>query len=628
MQDIYTYINRFQYISFDIFDTILKRGVKSPTAVFDIVENFYNDENEVKIYHFKEKRVLAEKKARKRGLNEDVFLTDIYSYLNLDKEKKEQLMELECYVEMLNCYPNKAIIQLYKKCLDCNKFIIITSDMYLNKKVIQRILCRMGVSKYNKLYISSDIGLTKRSGHLYKYILDDLRISENEMLHIGNDKITDYIAPQKYGIAAYLIKEPEKAINYWGKYKKDIALEHMATCINSLDSRNKTTAYALGYELIGPFLYQFCMWLHNEDKIQEFDKIVFIAREGYLPYLIYKEIYQEDKEKIYYLKINRNTLRLPVLNKNCNIENFISYINEYKECTVLHLCEMLFLEIESIELKALLDKYNYTLQTVLIKNKVVKDQKSIEFYNECIAIVKEEINKQDLLLKKYMEQNHIQGKVAMVNNSMHGSAQSYLQELFTNIEFWGIHFILSREGKKRIKDKCSVWFDYQGDQFRKSLFCRNSLIFEHLLFEDNGTAKFYNEINGEIFGVCEKHNEERKNDFLMKELRQGAIDFSVHFYHMLPMEVVSKENLKAISKFLCYPQKKDALTIGSLYDKDYDGVGQLASEEHATTKDIFTLFKKKKASWKQGLLTIRNSQILLILYNFYLRIEIKKKFFV
>ena len=50
----------FEYVSFDIFDTLLFRTVLSPEDVFDSVQYIYNNKHDNKIRNFKETRIRYE----------------------------------------------------------------------------------------------------------------------------------------------------------------------------------------------------------------------------------------------------------------------------------------------------------------------------------------------------------------------------------------------------------------------------------------------------------------------------------------------------------------------------------------------------------------------------------------
>ena len=62
-------LHKYEYISFDIFDTLVKRDLERPADVFLVVEKKYQMQTGMAIDGFAEKRITAEKKARKlRGI--------------------------------------------------------------------------------------------------------------------------------------------------------------------------------------------------------------------------------------------------------------------------------------------------------------------------------------------------------------------------------------------------------------------------------------------------------------------------------------------------------------------------------------------------------------------------------
>lgn len=627
LQIINNRIKGYKYISFDIFDTLLYRSVSNPKAIFELVEYNYNIVNEDKIRFFKYKRAMAEKKARDATNKEDITLDDIYFFLDYEENIKDKLKKMECDIEIKSCFVNTYVYEIFEKCKSDNKTVIITSDMYLPPKVIKAMLNKQNIIGYKKLYISSEVGLTKRSGNLYKYILNDLKISEKEIFHIGNDKVTDYESAQKKGIASYIIEEFPLINNYWGSYKKNIALNHMLSCQENIDLANKSVPYLLGNTLVGPFIVQFCIWLHNEDQVNNFKNIVFVAREGYLIYLIYQKLFPEDSFKIKYLKINRNTLRLPILYKNSDLRQFVMLMSDFKEYTIKQICEMLLLDTSSKEVINLLEKYNFGLDKLILVKTMMNDNKFEKFYHDCINLARPELNRQYNLLCKYIKQHNLDGKVALVNNSMHGSAQSYLQILLEDKVFWGIHFVLTKKAKQKLKNHCSIWFESKCSQFNKRIFSRNSLLFEHLLFEDCGTAKYYDEIDDQVIEVCEDLDEESKNFIIMEEIRNGAISFTELYQSLIPILLPAKTCLNAMIRFIKKPRIEDAIEIGKIYDKDFNGVGQLVNNDEFAQKKIYKLIKPDKAVWIQGILTINKKRKFLILYNAYLHLEMIKRIF-
>lgn len=154
-------IEKYDIVSFDIFDTLLKRNVKKPTDVFEYIEKKNNKTG------FCEQRIAAEKRARTKKNGVEVTLSDIYAEMPYDFSSEE----LEAEGELL--IANDWILPVYKHALK-SKRVIITSDMYLPEEFICQILEREGLGGYEKLYLSSSVGKTKYSGELFELIIGEL----------------------------------------------------------------------------------------------------------------------------------------------------------------------------------------------------------------------------------------------------------------------------------------------------------------------------------------------------------------------------------------------------------------------------------------------------------------------
>ena len=82
-------IDGHDVISFDIFDTLIKRNCYKPTDIFEIVEIQYNQTNKNnKIQDFKNIRINAEKNARNKNKNsEDITIDEIYDEININTKQ-------------------------------------------------------------------------------------------------------------------------------------------------------------------------------------------------------------------------------------------------------------------------------------------------------------------------------------------------------------------------------------------------------------------------------------------------------------------------------------------------------------------------------------------------------------
>lgn len=86
--------------------------------------------------------------------------------------------------------------------------------MYLSRETINKILEKNGYIDNEKLYLSSEIKLSKSRGDLFKYVLNDLKIESMQMLHIGDNYRPDVEIPRKLKInSMHLPKATDVAQN-------------------------------------------------------------------------------------------------------------------------------------------------------------------------------------------------------------------------------------------------------------------------------------------------------------------------------------------------------------------------------------------------------------------------------
>lgn len=84
-----------------------------------------------------------------------------------------------------------------------NQKVFISSDFEYGSDFLKEILRLKGVETNLNFYVSSELNYSKSSGALYEYIQ---RRGYKEILHIGDNKLSDYLMPQKYNLKAFLVK--------------------------------------------------------------------------------------------------------------------------------------------------------------------------------------------------------------------------------------------------------------------------------------------------------------------------------------------------------------------------------------------------------------------------------------
>lgn len=130
------YIDRCEVVSFDVFDTLIKRNVRTPKDVFSLVEREALKRFGVFMEGFRDKRVCAERTARELSDREEISFGEIYDQLPYEEEIKSSLSQLELEMEYALTTVNLEIKEVYKYAIDRGKEVIIVSDMYLDRALL------------------------------------------------------------------------------------------------------------------------------------------------------------------------------------------------------------------------------------------------------------------------------------------------------------------------------------------------------------------------------------------------------------------------------------------------------------------------------------------------------------
>lgn len=305
--------------SYDIFDTCLLRKCGTPENFFDVLSwkvfrELPTESERQEFIHF---RLESEAELNNTG---NATLTKIYEnlqYRNLKLKDYHTLyqLELECEKEML-----VPIISI-KDELDCHHQegdrIIFISDMYLPTDFLQERLSEFGLYEDGDgLYVSGDIGKSKVTGELYKYISNIESIKYKDWTHCGDNLMADIQVPSKLGIRT-------KKVNYNFSYyqtswiKTDLSTKYKTKCIaaglsKSILYSNRINSHThFVVDIIAPFYSSWTYRIFNDAQSKNIKRLYFCARDGYQQYKIAQVIQERLFPKItcHYLYISRQSIK-------------------------------------------------------------------------------------------------------------------------------------------------------------------------------------------------------------------------------------------------------------------------------------------------------------------------------
>lgn len=614
-------IENFEVISFDIFDTLVYRSFMTPQDVFSAVEYKYKEEAGIDLKNFRKDRIEAEEKTRRESHKEDVTLDDIYN--NISITNKESIKKIECEIEITTAQPNINVVNFLKQCRDQDKRIIIVTDMYLPREVIIQLLQNCGVSTglYERLYISGEDGLTKYTGHLYQHVLKDIKISPQKILHIGDNVRNDYRNAKQYGINSFLIERQSRKLPHWNifQYEETLESNHIKKFILNSYYNKSNPLDEIGYNILGPILYSYCLWLHQIHKTTKDSAIIFLSREGYLIHKAYSVMFPNDSDK-FYLEINRNTLLWPMLFIDSSFSSFLKNIpNEKKHITIRYIFNKLLgnkkNNINHFNKDGLLDyDTDYTPEELL------NNSDFIETYNRIVNKQKKEYENQYNLLIEYMHDVLTYNTLILVNNSMTASAQIKLNKILSfsglNNKIINLHFIRD----KKISDRrllYRIWFEEKCPEISKAIFFAACIIFETMLFPDAGTALYYySKDEGKILVKNDEVDNIQDSIQQIQRLQNHSIRFIKDYLDHFPMPLSADVCLRIWCDFIKKPSYFEAEAFSRIFDKDDGNIKPFVKKYRliCINKEIH------RSWWPQGSFVYSHHPALANIYNliFYL----------
>lgn len=358
---IFKAIEAHEFISLDIFDTLVFRLTHHPADVFSMMHSASRKKLGLQIDDLAAMRVRAEDKARlaSRAQGKDeVCLEEIYhelrSSINLNEQDTSSLMELEMELELgfirLTQF-GRSVIEY--AAANPEKRFILTSDMYLDRIFIDRVLDNLGINFHETLLLSSEVGRTKHHGELYYDVIDHFGCQPKEILHIGDNFEADIKRSNSLGLRGCHI-EPSRSVfsdpdvwsetrlfstNYGPKvlfnaiFAEQSGVSEFKNWHETLDRSPQKYQDAIGSLVFAPLLVSLCIWLKETLEHQNVSKINFLARDGQIVYRVFKLLYG-DQFDVGYISASRRMLTLPftILNSE-EIRNF--HVDKFEQAQIL-----------------------------------------------------------------------------------------------------------------------------------------------------------------------------------------------------------------------------------------------------------------------------------------------------
>lgn len=606
-------------ISFDIFDTLFFRKCLLPENIFEIIGN----NKYVKKYFdtastFKKYRIYAEKNARiTHKYKQDITLDEIYEELAIPKRIKNKIKQIELDIEKEFLVVNYDLEQWIELAIKKDKKVILISDMYMNQEQLKYICLNKlkNSEKISKIYVSNEYKLTKAKGDLFLKVLEKENIKCNELLHIGDNKISDNLVPNTLNINTLYYgfsQNQEMALDYERTYiNKDILngnnVRKLAMMRNPYEEEFESFYFNFGASIFGPLFFEFSHWLNDLSNDNQIEQYNFIMREGFIFEKFFKKLFPEKKTNLIYASRNST---FPIL---LNLENMSSILlGTQRVFSIDDLYESLQVDIKNSEI-------------LTYKNELLSKANLIKINNNNLheIIIEDLISRKDEIMDKNTEQKEfiidyfsnfdINKKSMFIDFGAGGTIFNRIKEILPKKtpNIFTLFYQNERGYKLQFGNRTFSFFPYtkESSKFIETI-ARSPEVFEILLNLDLETTINYSKIQDKIIPntflpSCNKDTINKiKNSFL-----EGISCFfdTVKLYNLDKKTYDKKFLMQLMSRVINLPTKYEVKQFGSLENDEGNGTAniyKIVDEEKIAIIEDFGLekmyfeYQKNKAKYR------------------------------
>lgn len=605
------------YVSFDIFDTLVCRPFMHPADLFAILSDELNKNGGAYI-NFRQIRIDAEKNRRNQlqiqfPSREEITLDEIYDTIKQDyaiaPELVASLKECEINLELEFIRTREIGKCLYELAEDSGKQIIICSDMYLSKQIIECILQKNGYIGYKKLYLSSEIKQVKGTKSLFNFVKKDLQCKcENTIIHIGDNWVSDIENARSCTMrAGHLAKASEMIENLnpgiysgtacskifshnrndWVEDYESLFNDYVGLrCVLAIVANrifdnpyisfhpqsdfNANPTY-IGYFALGTHLLAVAKWIEKLAKQRNIPTIHFVARDGYMVKRAF-DIINHTSTSTGYIRLSRRSLLLADIERKEDLYSLNNKIHALG-CSPQNLQEYL--------LPIIPEAGKTTVKQIIEENNFFFDRKfkTISEFERCLKLFIEQIVDFSMLsaykrqLRTYFSETVKPGDY-IFDIGYSGRPESALSNILGySVGSFYIHVNSEmaeiRQEKYRCPSEC--FYPYKP--------CITGVIREHLLMELGPSTIGYENVNGKLQPQFEEYNPSYESDFVTEIIQSSALEFVQDYYNtfqdrlILPLNALSAP----FEYYLHYSQLFDRKIFSTLKFEDKLGEGRILS---------------------------------------------------
>lgn len=525
-------------VAFDFFDTVVHRDVAPEGILFEWAKNVsasLKADVSAKFLYDTRKNVEIKAKAE-QGLEEldyDVMISRVFNQLGNLNESLDEFLGLckktEIEAEKRHVYLDKKIVKAFDNAVRNQQRIIVISDFYAGKFLIDSICVHLGIRRYiAEIYVSADLNCRKSSGTLYKRVCDVEGISYADISMTGDNKDSDVLIPQKLGILSYF---KPYTVNNKTFTKKELLKE-----TGSLSFANPEKALN-GYV---PELLLFVSRLHKMLLTAKASEALFCSREGQLLKKFFDE-YQKNfdnnhKVDTKYFYVSRASTFVASLGP-IDTEMFLGIQRQKNHISIAGFLKMVGISSEQVQ--PICNEIGLSEEYVLNLPLSNSDRRLLSSSSKFVRIYDKTRTNESQLFQKYLLETTKSKQISLVDIGWSGSIQDNIAKILGNsYEVKGFYLgLIVNETTLNLENKAGILFtNYPKKSVGFKQLSYKYTDFERALNADHGPVIGYERRDGGVVPIIQNNlNELELHNRLLEVQREMEIAFD----HVLAMFTAS-----------------------------------------------------------------------------------------
>lgn len=580
-------------ISIDVFDTLLLRAVDNPREVFEYMYEISPGSfpKHINKEDWRELRTRVEAVAKKKIIDEqgdgELTLGEIYSHIPSKLFDSKVLMDLEIECEKELCYLNPEIIDFIIDIYSEKKYkIVLTSDMYLGKDIIQNILVDKGlnINFVDAIYVSSEYGASKKRKNLFTIMMDDQSVNPCEVIHIGDSLDNDIKPSIELGMNCYYYDVISSASMRFPYFTME-NLKYGTIC-SGISSLRKISAdinpyegetaewFDIGSMILGPVFTGFAEWVLNTAEDEDINQIFPIMREGEFltKLLINAEEYRENKKRIEPIFTSRKVLYSSI--KNILEKRDANIIVHSDLITVSSAMKLLNIKSECPE--TVRDYMDIPINSLMRENKgIYTIFKEWVLSEEILSEIHYNNENSDELLVDYLKNMGFEAPYITLDIGWRGSVPDGIQRILENREIFSRSVNLLMFGRSdslpNIIDNCDIR-GYIGNFGKDAKLIREIFVraFECFVISSVGTTVGYERKGDKIVPVLNEIAYKNMDQFeKIRICEEGILSFQKLYLGLnnetiRRVETVPQDLCRLMARLFMHPLFRESELIGKL----------------------------------------------------------------